>query len=267
MIRGTTAVFALLGRPVRHSASPEIHNRLFALHGLDAVYVALEPPVGTPLGPVLRCLSGANVTAPLKAEVAGALDELTPVARAAGAVNTVFWRDGRLCGDNTDGEGFLRGLREAFGAVAPRRVAVLGAGGAARAVAWALQRAGVHELRFVVRDPARARAVLDAAELAATVDPFGPEALGFGPDLVVNATPTSARDRIEALGIDALPTEAIWCDLNYHDPAPPRFVVLQARGVRVLGGGPMLRHQALLAFERFTGLKPDAAALEGLLPG
>lgn len=265
MIDGTVAVFALLGRPVRHSRSPAIHNALFHRHGIGAVYVCLEPPPGTPLGPILRCLAGANVTAPLKAEVIDALDALTDEARAAGAVNTVFRRDGALVGDNTDGEGFLRGLREAFGPVAPRRVAVLGAGGAARAVARALGAAGAREVRFVVRDPRRAEAAVD--RLAATgsarwsVVPFAPDALAWGPDLVVNATPVGARGAVEALSVEPLAPDALWCDLNYHDPRPPHFEALRTRGLRTLDGGPMLRHQALLAFERFTGVAPDAAAL------
>lgn len=265
-VTGATRVFALLGRPVRHSRSPAIHAALFARHGVDAVYVCLEPPEGTPLRPVLRCLAGANVTAPLKGEALAAVDALTPAARAAGAVNTVLYRDGALVGDNTDGEGFLRGLREAFGPLAPRSVAVLGAGGAARAVAAALAGAGAEEVRFVARDPARAEAAVEAlpGSAALSVARFAPDALAWGPDLVVNAAPVGAREAVEALSVDALPAEAVWCDLNYHDPAPPRFEAVRARGLRALGGGPMLRHQALLAFERFTGVSPDAAALAGL---
>lgn len=267
MIDGGSAVFALLGRPVRHSRSPAIHNALFRRHGVRAVYVCLEPPPGTPLGPILRCLAGANVTAPLKGEVIGALDALTPDARAAGAVNTVLRRDGALVGDNTDGEGFLRGLREAFGPVAPRRVVVLGAGGAARAVAWALAGAGARDVRFLARDPRRAEAAV--VPLAAgggarwSVAPLAPDALAWGPDLVVNATPTGAREAVEALSVDPLEPGALWCDLNYHDPRPPRFEALRARGLRALGGGPMLRHQALLAFQRFTGVAPDPSAIDG----
>lgn len=256
-VSGGTAVYALLGRPVAHSRSPSLHNAWFARHGLDAVYVCLEVPASvTAVGAVLRCLAGANVTVPLKAQAADAVDALTPLARASGAVNTVWREGGRLWGDNTDAEGFVRGLHAAFGPIRPERIAILGAGGAARAVAAGLAAHGAAEVWFLNRSEDRAE---DAARRLASHCPA--TAFRAGPlavpdvDLVVNATSGGARAAVEALPLPD--SDLLWVDLNYWMTDPPHLAALAARGNRVLDGHPMLWHQAALAFERFTGITPD----------
>lgn len=265
MITGRTAVYALLGRPVRHSRSPEVHNALLAHHGLDAVYVCLELPEGpVELAPVLRCLAGANLTVPFKAAVLGDLDEISPLARALGAVNTVVHRDWRLIGDNTDAEGFVAGLEEAFGPLRPRQVAVLGAGGAGRAVAAGAALRGADEVRLINRSRERAeRAAADLAphfpETRFTAGSLTRDALSWGPDLVVNATTGPAAAAVGALTLDRLPDDAIWCDLNYWMADPPCLAACRSRGLRVQEGLPMLVHQAVLAFRRFTGVEADPA--------
>lgn len=259
-ITGKTAVFALLGSPVRHSRSPAIHNALIAHVGLDAVYVCLDVRSG-PLRPILAGLAGANLTVPLKVEALGALDALTPVAQAIGAVNTVYREGERLVGDNTDALGFVRGLEEAWGPLEAEHAVVLGAGGAARAVVAGLAERGVPHITVVNRTEARAQALIadlgDRWPTALEARPFDASALE-GADLVVNSTSGPARPLVERLSVEGLASQAIWCDLNYWDPDPPHFAECKARGLRVLDGLPMLVHQALLAFARFTGQTPPA---------
>jgi shikimate dehydrogenase len=144
-ITGTTALYAVIGDPVRHSLSPVLHNAAFAALGVDAVYVALPVPAGRG-GAAVRALPvlgirGLNVTMPHKADAAAACDELTDDAARLGVANTVtLLDDGRLLGDSTDGEGFVRALLDEGLDPAGRRVAVIGAGGAARSVVLALGR-------------------------------------------------------------------------------------------------------------------------------
>jgi shikimate dehydrogenase len=137
----TTAVAAVIGSPIRHSRSPAIHNAAFAACGLDWTFVAFEVGEGGGAAAVAAAralgLRGLSVTMPLKAEVAAAVDELTPAAAALDAVNTVIVRSGRTIGDNTDGGGFVDSLPPGWG-LPGRRCLVLGAGGAARAIVWAL---------------------------------------------------------------------------------------------------------------------------------
>lgn len=141
-IDGETRVVGVIGWPVRHSLSPLMHNAAFGVLGLNWVYVpfAVTPDQVTATVQAVRALDlvGLNVTIPHKLAVLPLMDEVSAEARALGAVNTIINDDGRLRGRNTDGEGFLRSLREIGGDVTGRRVALIGAGGSARAVALAL---------------------------------------------------------------------------------------------------------------------------------
>src|SRR5690606_18323441 len=166
-VTGRTRVAAVIGSPVRHSLSPTIHNAAFAAAGLDWVYVAFEVPAGAGERAVRAVLDlgieGLSVTMPHKAAAAAAVDELTPVAEALGAVNCVYRVGGRLVGDNTDAAGFLDALRTDEGVdPAGLRCVVVGAGGAGRAVAWVLGRAGAADVAIVNRssDPAERAAAL-----------------------------------------------------------------------------------------------------------
>src|SRR5581483_10375763 len=139
-------VVGVFGHPVSHSLSPAMHNAAFAALGLPYVYVPF-PVAPEEIGPAVRSLSslgivGVNLTIPHKESVLPFLDEITSEAREVGAVNTVHCTEGRLLGDNTDGRGFYEPLRELGVTVAGKRVVVLGAGGAARAVVFRLAREG-----------------------------------------------------------------------------------------------------------------------------
>jgi shikimate dehydrogenase len=248
---GSTALYAVIGDPVRHSLSPVLHNAAFAALGVDAVYVALTVPAGAGADAV-RAMStlgirGLNVTMPHKADAAAACDELTGDAARLGVANTVtLLDDGRLVGDSTDGEGFVRSLLDEGIDPAGRRVAVLGAGGAARAVVLALGRRGA-EVTVWARRPAAAAA---AAELApgATVGEPPPDA-----DLVVNATPVGMDGRSLPWPVDRLAPSAVLVDLVYHPAPTPWLAAGWAAGRRTVGGLGMLLHQAALADVRWTG--------------
>ena len=141
MISGRTRVAAVIGDPVRHSLSPAIHNAAFRALDLDWVYLALHVRAGDAAAAVtgMRALGidGMNVTMPHKSDVAAAVDRLSPTAEALGAVNTVHRVGNDLVGESTDGDGFVNALRLDEGVdPAGRRFLVVGAGGAARAVAW-----------------------------------------------------------------------------------------------------------------------------------
>jgi Shikimate 5-dehydrogenase len=143
-----TEFFGLLGNPVRKSLSPAMHNANFHALGMNAVYTpyeVTETTVGTVI-PALEALrfKGLNITMPLKQKIIEYLDELDEIASLCNAVNTVYWKDGRLCGSNTDGVGFVRGLKEQGGYnPAGKQCLIFGAGGAARGVAFALAGAGI----------------------------------------------------------------------------------------------------------------------------
>lgn len=259
-ITGHTRTFALLGDPVTHSISPALHNAWLSHHGIDGVYVALRSRAsGADVANALRTLglAGANLTVPLKTGILPHLDRVDAAARACGAVNTVVVHGEQLHGFNTDAGGFLDGLAE--GGIDPvgRRVAVLGAGGAARAIAWALARCEPAELHLFNRTVSRARALVADLDLDASVSPLTPDAFAaFPADLVVHTLPGPARAAVAALPTDHLPDDAAWCDLNYWDSDPPHLGALRARGHPVQTGHAMLLHQAARAFVHFTGTSP-----------
>lgn len=272
MIGPNTRLAAIIGDPVRHSLSPALHNAAFQALDLDWAYLAFEVPAGLGAAAVaaMRTLGidGLNVTMPHKADVAGAVDRLSPVAERLGAVNTVVRRGGVLVGESTDGEGFVAALRgdEGFDP-AGKRCLVVGAGGAARAVILALADAGAAEVVVAGRTPER---VAVAAELAGKRGRVGAIEEAGAVDLVVNATPVGmGGDPGLPVGPALLGPGQVVADLVYHPLVTPLLEAARARGAVVVNGLGMLIHQAALAFRLWTGEDPplevmSAAALRAL---
>jgi shikimate dehydrogenase len=272
---GSTRVAAVIGDPIRHSRSPAIHNAAFAAAGLDWVFVAFEVRAGQGGAAVkaMRALGlgGLSVTMPHKQEAAWACDELTDDATALRAVNTVVVTErGRLLGASTDGEGFLRAVRDEGVDVGDGISAlVLGAGGAARAIAHALGGAGAQVTVAARRkDAAESAAGLvrgtARAELLDTCDPAG-----F--DLVVNATPLGMQGEDPPIDVNRLNPSQFVVDTVYHPMETPLLAAARARGVPCTNGLGMLVHQAALAFEMWTGVDAPldamrAAALTSAVP-
>lgn len=262
------ARYALLGHPVAHSLSPAIHGHWIARHGLDATYVALDvdPAEAPAIGERFRALGldGANLTVPFKEAAIPAVERPTPMATIVGAVNTLWWEDGRLHGDTTDARGFVAALEADREVPWDRPAAVLGTGGAGIAVAAGLAERGVPTIHLLNRTPDRAERAAHrlAAAFPAVRFAAGPlTASGALPaDLGVAAVCVSGPGRaaIRALRIAHLGPELLWCDLNYWDADPPHRAAL---GARFLGGLPMLVHQAALAFAHWTGVLPDPTDL------
>ncbi len=254
-ISGRTRVFGLVGHPVRHSLSPEMHTALFRQLGLDAVYLAfdVDPRRSDQVADSIRTLDlvGVNLTVPFKERVLPFLDHCTIAAQEAGAVNCVINVDGHLTGYNTDGAGLLGALDEEHQfQPANRRCAVLGAGGAGRAVAASLVAGGAQVTLF---NRTLARAAAACERIAARPRSLAPESFDEPFELIVNCLGGGAEDLVESLPLGSLPAHAIWCDVNYWMPDPPRVRACRAAGLRVSEGLGMLLHQGALSFELFTG--------------
>jgi 3-dehydroquinate dehydratase/shikimate dehydrogenase len=258
-----TAVTGIIGQPVSHSASPAMHNAAFAAFGLDFVYLPIEV---SNLTEFFNCfvrsetrqidwqLRGLSVTIPHKTAVIGLLDETDFVAQSVGAVNTVLVEDGRLVGYNTDVEGAIAPL-ERICTLSGASCAVIGAGGAARALVYGLVERGARVSVFA-RDPAKASQL--ARAFGVTVLPLS--ALKSSDALIViNATPVGMRGHSE--GCSPLPREAlrgrlIAYDLVYN-PMATRFLEdARTEGCQTISGIEMLIAQAALQFELWTGMKP-----------
>jgi shikimate dehydrogenase len=231
---------------------------------LDWVCVAL-PVVAGQAGAAaagIRALGlrGVSVTMPHKSDMVDHVDELTPVAATLSSVNCLIPRDGRLIGDNTDGAGFLAGLRDDFDwEPSGRSCMVIGAGGAARAVVLALAAAGASSVVVVNRSPERA---LQAAALAGAAGSVGDTTDMAEVELIVNATPVGMGESTELpLDPGGLDSAHIVAELVYHPAVTPLMAAASARGCRTSNGMSMLVHQAAVAFERWTGVGAPTDAM------
>lgn len=258
MVSGSTRVVGLLGDPVAHSRSPQLHNAAFAALGLDYVYVpfavtACDLPAAV-AGLRALGLRGANVTVPHKVAAASLLDELDETAAALGAVNTIVVEGGRLRGFNTDVAGFRRALVEAWEAaagaetVAGRRALVLGAGGAARAVALALADLG---LATTVAN----RTLSNAERLVAPLTTLD-AAFVRAHDVLVNATTLglAGQGKVPAALADNVVRRQVVVDLVYGEGPTDFLAAARARGAGTVDGLSMLVWQAAAAFELWTGV-------------
>jgi 3-dehydroquinate dehydratase/shikimate dehydrogenase len=255
--REATRVFGVVGRPVGHSLSPAIHNAAFRACGVDAVYVPLEAADARDFITFAEAIGveGASVTAPFKVALLGAADVVDETSRAAGAINTLARRGGAWHARNTDVAGFLAPL-EAVG-LRGARAAVLGSGGAARAVVAGLRSRGADVVVYG-RDLARAAAAAGTGPVAARE---GPPPRGSW-DILVNATPVGTFPDVEATPLDPdLLSGGIVYDLVYN-PARTRLLRdAAAAGCRVIGGLEMLVAQAAMQFEWWTGIGAPVDAM------
>lgn len=247
-----TMICGLVGLPVMHSVSPHMHNAAFATAGVNGVYLPLEVRdvesfVRRMIHPRTRELDwnvrGLSVTAPHKSNVMELLDWIEPDAREIGAVNTIVVEDDRLGGYNTDARGLITPLRELLGDLKDTRVAVIGAGGAARAAVWALRNEQARVTLFA-RAPYKARSI---SENFAVPCEALPAASFRSYDIVINATPACPAVAEQLAGA------ALVYDLIYNPIETGFLKEGRKAGCQTLGGLPMLVAQARLQFELWTG--------------
>jgi len=271
-----TKQVGLIGWPINHSLSPAMHNAAFAELGLDWTYL-LIPTQPDQLTQALKKLLvedfvGSNVTMPHKRAVIPHLDDLSEAARLIGAVNTVHIQDGKFYGENTDAIGFLNALQEAGHDPKGMRVAMLGAGGAARAALFSLLQAGVGRVTVINRTVERAAALVDdlAKIFSAASLSFAPRnsetlaALDGQVDLVVNSTSLGMLPRSDTSPWPAevvIPTGAIFYDIVYY-PVQTLFLRrAQEAGQKTVSGVGMVVHQGAAAFEMWTGQQAPLAVM------
>jgi shikimate dehydrogenase len=247
LLNVATALAGVLGYPVAHSRSPAMHNAAFEALGLDWRYVKLPVPPEL-FERTVRALPGsgyrgANVTIPHKLAALRVADSASAAASAIGAANTLTFGDGGIEADNTDAGGFLAALGES---PAGRRALVLGAGGAARAVVWALVDAGASEVSVWNRTAERAQELADAFGARAVARPEPA-------DIAVNATSVGLHDG--TLPLERLEHPAVAVELVYGSETP--FATwARAGGSRVVDGLEVLVRQGALSFRRWTGADP-----------
>ena len=254
----------LIGAPIKHSASPAMHERAAEALGLRGHYQLIEiaGADATELRMLLEGVrrlgfAGVNVTFPYKEAIVPLLDELAPAAAAMGAVNTVVVRDGRLIGHNTDTTGFARAVAPLL-APSGNAVAVIGTGGVGKAIAFALASRKVNDIRLFDSEPERAEKLASllrapGVRVAANLDDALRDATGL-----VNATPIGMLPDRGTPVPPALLRGDLWvADAVYSPLITPLLAAAQDKGARIMTGRELAIYQAADAFELFTGLAPS----------
>ncbi|MGD9496632.1 MAG: shikimate dehydrogenase [Armatimonadota bacterium] len=276
-----TRLVGVIGWPIEHSLSPAMHNAALREMGLNWVYLAfaVRPEhVGEAVRGVRGLgLVGLNVTIPHKSAVLEHLDEVGESVEALGVANTiVHTEDGRLIGHNTDGEGFVRSLQERGHDVAGRAVALLGAGGSARSVAFACARAGARSIAVLNRTVGRAEAVAElvrkrgglAAAVALPISGEEARQAVEAADVVIDCTPVGMYPHADVEPV----IPGVWLhqgqvvvDLTYN---PLETVMLRAAaeaGAATVDGAGMLVHQGAISLQYWTGRQPPVETMRRAL--
>jgi shikimate dehydrogenase len=244
-------VYAIFGDPVAHSLSPVMHTSAFLHAGLDNIYLAFRVSDIAEAIRAVRALDirGASITLPHKVSVMAHLDELDDMAARIGAANTIVNRGGRLCGYNSDWQGAVTALAEKT-AVNDRQVVVIGAGGAARAVAFGIKKKGG---RLTILNRSRKNGEILAAELDANFVPLE-EVKKLACDIIINTTPVGMAPHEDTIPLDSriLQKEMVVMDVVYSPLKTRLLAAAEAIGCTIVDGLAMFVYQGAMQFELWT---------------
>lgn len=264
-------LFGVMGDPIAHSMSPVMHNDLFDHYRIDAAYVPFHVSKGNLEAAVngLRAIrvAGFNVTVPYKTEIMDLLDEIDPLAKAIGAVNTVVNKEGKLVGYNTDGRGFVRGLKEQLSTLADKKVLMIGAGGAAKAIYFSMAEAGVQKIALYNRTPAKAEELRNSCPFQVETEVFDKEQAEeqlADYDLLIQTTSIGMAPNIDEspLLLKEVKSGSLASDIIYN-PLETKFLrEASSAGARIQNGIEMFVYQGALAFEIWTGIFPDTVRMK-----
>ncbi|MNZ86589.1 Shikimate dehydrogenase [compost metagenome] len=266
-----TILYGVIGDPIRHSKSPIMMNRAFRETGMNGAYMAFHVTENRladfAAGVRAMGIRGVNVTIPHKLDIMKELDHIDEGARAIGAVNTIVNEDGRLIGYNTDGIGYVRSLKEeAEPELAGKRIVVIGAGGAARGIVYALAGEKPEHVAIANRSVERAGQLAasfrDRCDIEAVSHERLQELCGQA-DVVINTTSVGMFPHIEETPVDAawLKPGAVASDLIYNPIKTAFLKQAEQRGCRIHGGLGMFIYQGAYAFEYWTGRPAPVAAM------
>ena len=267
-INGKTETLCIFGHPVAHSKSPLMHNALFKELGINAAYLpyAPEPENFADAIKGFRAMKfrGANVTIPYKTQFIDAetgeprlIDELSPISRFTGSVNTLYWKDGivggTLCGTTTDPYGCIRNLEEHGVNPSNTTVALLGNGGAAKAIAYTLVEQG-NKLTIVCRSREKGEALANGLGEGIQVVTFSEFAdVSANNKIIINATSVGMSPNVDEspLPAECLHSDQVVCDIVYTPPRTKLLQMAEAKGCKVVTGEGMLVHQGLESFKKW----------------
>ncbi|HEY4622264.1 MAG TPA: shikimate dehydrogenase [Solibacillus sp.] len=261
--------FAVIGDPIAQSKSPEMHNAWYEQENVDATYIPVHVKPENLQQAVasfkLLGASGWNVTIPHKQTIISYLDELDELAQKMGAVNTVVrTAEGKLKGYNTDGHGFVKSLEEAIGTAKKQQpVLLIGAGGAARGIAFALQMAGYENITIANRTIQKAQQIIDEMNAGTAISMQQAEENLDRYRIFIQTTPAGMSTGNFSLpfSLDKFPTGAIAADIVYNPLMTPFLQAAEQKGAMIVNGLGMFVHQGAIAYEHWLGNYPNTNAM------
>ncbi|MBC8420402.1 MAG: shikimate dehydrogenase [Desulfobacterales bacterium] len=255
-----TALYAVIGNPVRHSLSPALHNAAFSATGLNAVYLAFEAEEieGCVKGIKAFSIKGASVTIPFKTAVVPYLNEMDPLASRIGSANTIVNENGRLKGYNTDALGALKALEEKI-RLPGMTCIIIGAGGAARAIGFILKENGV---AISIANRSRKRGERLALSLGCEFIPLD-EIKGAKGDILIQTTPVGMYPHVDQCPVpeQMLKEGMVVMDIIYNPDKTKLLKAAKARGCTTISGVDMFIHQGAEQFRLWTGIDPPVAVM------
>lgn len=268
-VSGKTKVLGIFGFPVEHTLSPLMHNAAFKTLGLDMCYLPFKvSPDDLPDAVnAIKALNilGVNVTVPHKEKIIPLLDEVDKEALFIGAVNTIVNKDGRLKGYNTDGRGFIKSLSEAGIHVRGKKILIIGAGGASRAISYYLSEKAGKLFLFDIDKKKVKRLINDLTKIRKNVFFFSYQQSAISHqlkeiDIIINATPLGLKKEDPLpFDVNQLGARQVVCDLIYKKTR--LLDKASKKGCRTLSGLGMLLWQGVFAFELWTGRKPPVKVM------
>ena len=277
-ITGKTKIVGVIGDPIKHSCSPQMHNAAFEQLSMDYVYVAFHVKAEALKAAIdgFKALNivGINVTIPHKQGVIPLIDELSREAELIGAVNTLVFKEDKIEGHNTDARGFIATMKEE-GVDAPKgkSVVVLGAGGSARAVVVSLALEGVKKISIANRTTSRAIQLASDISKKTGIEIHGmglddkelPEAISESSLLVNTASSSLDLEHPLLINEDWLHRQLVVYDIIYNPPETRLMKVAKEKGLKTVGGIGMLVHQGAIAFDLWTGQYPPVDTMRRAL--
>ncbi len=267
-------LYAVIGDPIAHSMSPAMHNEWFRAYNMDAHYHALRVKrkdlADAVKGLKAIGIAGFNVTVPHKVAIIPFLDGLDPLAEAIGAVNTVKNENGRLIGYNTDGSGYLKGLLSDYPSIHDKKVLLIGAGGAARAIYFTMASEGVKSIDIANRTIEKAKKLRDDCPYEVQTEVLSldrAEEKLEAYDCIIQTTSIGmAPDTgAEPLKLHRLKKDAFVSDIIYNPPETKFLRSAVEKGAKVQNGLNMFVYQGALAFEKWTGIFPDVEPMKQIV--
>ena len=266
-------LYGVIGDPVAHSMSPHMLNDLFEFYSIDATYVAFhvspENLQDAIKGFRAINLAGLSVTVPHKTAVMPLLDEIDPLAEAIGAVNTIVNDQGRFIGYNTDGSGYLEGLKKEVSSFTDLNMLLLGAGGAAKGIYFTMAQAGLKNIDIANRTISKAKELVENCPF-----PVQSEVLSLQEaeeqlskyDLIVQTTSIGLHPDVDSspISVEKLKPTAIVSDIIYSPLETKLLREAKRKGARIQNGIPMFANQGALQFKMWTGISPDIERMKSV---